>query len=76
MFLTRLPTTLAHLYHLLGWLKMYNPPPHALHDLLLPLHALLAFTISVAVMLHLLAGKVWLVLHVHSTARHASHCCW
>jgi len=55
---------------------MYNPPPHALHDLLLPLHALLAFTISVAVMLHLLAGKVWLVLHVHSTARHASHCCW
>ncbi len=27
MFLTRLLTTLAHLYNLVGWLKMLNPPP-------------------------------------------------
>jgi len=27
MFLTRLLTTLAHLYNLVGWLKMKNPPP-------------------------------------------------
>ncbi len=34
MFLTRLLTTLAHLYNLVGWLKMANPPPPLASSLL------------------------------------------
>ncbi len=34
MFLTRLPTTLAHLY-LVGWLKMQNPLPSSCKEALL-----------------------------------------